>query len=183
MPNVLVLKREIEEKIEKKFSKISIMQAEEEFEQLCFDYGMEFELTDSKEMMNRFDESKEPEPVYKIEVAANRYDLLSLEGLTFALRSFLYKEPQPKISIVNVENPITITVDESTKEVWPVVVAAILRDLNFDQDKYNSFIELQDMLHNNICRWRTLVSMGTHDLDKVEGNISYEAQPPGEISF
>lgn len=25
--------------------------------------------------------------------------------------------------------------------------------------------------------------MGTHDLDKVEGNISYEAQPPGEISF
>lgn len=73
------------------------MEAEEEFEQLCFDYGMEFELTDSKEMMNRFDESKEPEPVYKIEVAANRYDLLSLEGLTFALRSFLYKEPQPKI--------------------------------------------------------------------------------------
>ena len=39
------------------------------------------------------------------------------------------------------------------------------------------------MLHNNICRRRTLVSMGTHDLDKVEGNISYEAQDPTEISF
>lgn len=25
--------------------------------------------------------------------------------------------------------------------------------------------------------------MGTHDLDKVEGNISYEAQDPTEISF
>ncbi len=32
---------------------------------------MEFELTDSKEMMNRFDSDKEPEDVYKIEVAAN----------------------------------------------------------------------------------------------------------------
>jgi len=61
---------------------------------------MEFELTDSKEMMNRGEETKEPEPVYKIEVAANRYDLLSLEGLTYALRSFLYKEPTPKIKFV-----------------------------------------------------------------------------------
>ena len=25
--------------------------------------------------------------------------------------------------------------------------------------------------------------MGTHDLDKVEGSISYEAQDPSEISF
>jgi len=53
---------------------------------------MEFELTDSKEMMNRFDESKEAEPVYKIEVAANWYDLLSLEGLALALWSFLYRD-------------------------------------------------------------------------------------------
>ena len=78
---------------------------------------------------------------------------------------------------------MTVTVDESTQEVRPIVVAAIFRNLNFNQDRYNSFIELQDMLHNNICRRRTLVSMGTHDLDKVEGSISYEAQDPSEISF
>jgi len=121
--------------------------------------------------------------VYKIEVAANRYDLLSLEGLTFALRSFLYKENSPQIKLAQVENPLTVTIDESTTEVRPIVVAAILRNINFTQDRYNSFIELQDMLHNNICRRRTLVSMGTHDLDKVEGSISYEAQDPSEISF
>lgn len=46
---------------------------------------MELEFTDSSEMMNRNEDSKDVEPVYKIEVAANRYDLLSLEGLTFAL--------------------------------------------------------------------------------------------------
>lgn len=103
---------------------------------------MEFELTDSKEMMNWFDEGKEPEPVYKIEVAANRYDLLSLEGLTFALRSFLYNEGTPKIKLIKPENPVSVTIDESTKEVWPIVVAAILRNLNFNQDRYNSFIEL-----------------------------------------
>jgi len=39
------------------------------------------------------------------------------------------------------------------------------------------------LLHHNICRRRTLASMGTHDLDKVEGNITYEALPPEEIDF
>lgn len=95
----------------------------------------------------------------------------------------MYGESTPKISLVKPENPITVTIHESTKEVRPIVVAAILRNLNFNQDRYNSFIELQDLLHNNICRKRTLVSMGTHDLDNVEGNISYEAQPPSEILF
>ena len=142
---------------------------------------MEFELTDSKEMMNRFDEEWEVEDVYKIEVAANRYDLLSLEGLTFALRSFLYKEPTPMVKVANIENPWTITISSSTWEVRPFVVASILRNINFTQDWYNSFIELQDLLHNNICRKWTLASMGTHDLDMIEGQITYEAQSPSEI--
>jgi len=165
----------MEEKLGWSFSKSEITLAHEEFEQLCFDYGMEFELTDSKEMMNRFDSDKEPEDVYKIEVAANWYDLLSLEGLSLTLWSFLYKEPTPKITVKNIENPRTITISSSTEEVRPFVVAAILRNINFNQDWYNSFIELQDLLHNNICWKRTLASMGTHDLDMIEGQITYEA--------
>lgn len=35
----------------------------------------------------------------------------------------------------------------------------------------------------NICRRRTLCSMGTHDYDLVSGPITYEAHPPKDIKF
>ena len=34
-----------------------------------------------------------------------------------------------------------------------------------------------------VNRRRTLVSMGTHDLDTVEGPFTYEAHPPDQIKF
>ena len=33
------------------------------------------------------------------------------------------------------------------------------------------------------CRRRSLVSIGTHDLDTVEGPFTYEALPPEDIKF
>lgn len=40
-----------------------------------------------------------------------------------------------------------------TAAVRPYAVAAVLRDITFTQERYDSFIELQEKLHQNICRW------------------------------
>lgn len=75
-------------------------------------------------------------------------------------------------------------VTASTAQIRPHVVAAVLRNVTFDQDSYASFIDLQDKLHMNICRKRTLVAIGTHDLDTMaDGVVTYDAQPPTEIKF
>ncbi|CAN0350329.1 unnamed protein product, partial [Discosporangium mesarthrocarpum] len=42
---------------------------------------------------------------------------------------------------------------------------------------------LQEKLHQNICRRRTLVAIGAHDLSTVRGPFTYDAQPPSEIEF
>ena len=42
---------------------------------------------------------------------------------------------------------------------------------------------LQDKLHQNIARKRTLVAIGTHDLDTIQGPFKYVAQPPDQIKF
>ena len=42
---------------------------------------------------------------------------------------------------------------------------------------------LQDKLHQNLCRQRTLVAIGTHDLATIRGPFTYEALPPEDISF
>lgn len=63
------------------------------------------------------------------------------------------------------------------------LVAAVLRNVTLTQDAYNSFIDLQDKLHQNIGRKRSLVSIGTHDLDTIQGPFTYDAKAPEEISF
>ena len=113
--------------------------------------------------------------VYKVEVAANRYDLLCLEGIAAAFRAYLEVEALPRYAI---KAPASgkleqIIVKPEVAEVRPYVVGCVLRDITFDIKSYNSFIDLQDKLHHNICRRRTLASMGTHDLDKVKGPVTY----------
>ena len=64
----------------------------EEFDELCFEFGIELDEDTS--------ESKKPEdlaqpPQLKIEIPANRYDMLCFEGIALNLRVFLEKQKLP----------------------------------------------------------------------------------------
>jgi phenylalanyl-tRNA synthetase beta chain len=39
------------------------------------------------------------------------------------------------------------------EEIRPFIVGAVLRNVTFDQFAYDSFIELQDKLHQGLCRY------------------------------
>eukprot|EP00954_Amorphochlora_amoebiformis_P024079 1364065-Amorphochlora_amoeboformis.AAC.2 len=99
--------------------------------------------------------------IYKIEIPANRYDLLCIEGLASALRIFLGKDKRTdfKITTPSDDKILKMTVKKETNQIRPFVVCAVLRDIKFDQARYESFIDLQDKLHTNICRQRTLVAI------------------------
>lgn len=66
------------------------------------------------------------------------------------------------------KKPLQLTVKSETALVRPFAVAAVLRGINFDSTRYSSFIDLQDKLHQNLCRQRSLVAIGTHDLGTVK---------------
>jgi phenylalanyl-tRNA synthetase beta chain len=70
-----------------------------------------------------------------------------------------------------------------TSRIRPYVSGAVLRDITFTKERYESFIALQDKLHQNLARQRTLVSIGTHDLDTLTGPFTYEAHTPEDIRF
>ncbi|GFZ07659.1 tRNA synthetase beta subunit family protein [Actinidia rufa] len=129
--------------------------------------------------------TEDEEVIYKIEVAANRYDLLCLEGLAQALRTFIGLDPIPVYTVASIkgESMLKMHVKPETSLIRPYVVCAVLRGITFDEVRYNSFIDLQDRLHQNICRRRSLVAIGTHDLDTIEGPFTYEALPPSQINF
>ncbi|CAN0103892.1 unnamed protein product, partial [Ectocarpus fasciculatus] len=125
--------------------------------------------------------------VYKIDIPANRYDLLCIEGLARALRVFLGKEDSPVFRTVEPAGGAStrqkITVGSGAAKIRPYVVCAVLRGVNFNAKSYKSFMDLQDKLHQNICRRRTLVAIGAHDLNTVKGPFRYDAVPPSDIDF
>ncbi|KAA8593744.1 hypothetical protein FQN60_004578, partial [Etheostoma spectabile] len=164
---------------------------DEEFDELCFEFGLELdEITSEREIISREQGDSKASGasdviLYKIDVPANRYDLLCLEGLVRGLQVFKNKLEAPRyrrVSPVSGE-PQKLFITKETVAVRPHAVAAVLRNITFTQERYDSFIELQDKLHQNICRKRSLVAIGTHDLDTICGPFTYTAKPPGDISF
>ncbi|KFY32873.1 hypothetical protein V495_08648 [Pseudogymnoascus sp. VKM F-4514 (FW-929)] len=156
----------------------------EEFEELCFEFGIELD-EDTTDSPRPIVNGKEEAPQLKIEIPANRYDMLCFEGIALMLQIFLGKFPLPNYRLVTPSSGElqTLTVSKETAEVRPYVSAAILRNVTFTQASYDSFIALQDKLHANLARNRTLASIGTHDLDTLQGPFTYEALPPKDISF
>ncbi|KAJ3085255.1 phenylalanine--tRNA ligase subunit beta [Quaeritorhiza haematococci] len=163
----------------------------EEFEELCFEFGIELEDdTTEKEMASKDGNAEKAKDlsdrgIYRIDIPANRADLLCVEGLSRAIKAYLGKQKTITYKCVAPKNGQyqQLHVKAETSSVRPYVVAAILRDITFTQLRYESFIDLQDKLHNNICRKRTLVAIGTHDLETIQGPFSYEALPPKDIKF
>ena len=214
MPTVAVEKEVL-------FAHMGRSYSDEAFDELCFEFGIELdEITSEREEVVKQQQQQQTAGgssssssssslskknqqalealstavVYKIDVPANRYDLLCVEGLSRALRIFLgdmdapvYETtivPSSSSSSSSSSSMISMTVKkQNTDKIRPFVVCAILRDIEFDQARYDSFIDLQDQLHRNLCRQRTLVAIGTHDLDSVQPPFFYDARAPQDIEF
>lgn len=186
MPTISVPRDEL-------FASLGKVYTDEEFDELCFDFGIELdEVTTEKAVLGRdkvlqgVGAEEEEKVIYRIEIPANRYDLLCLEGLTMSLLVFLGKLDLPRYVLAPPVDGVSrqrMVIRPETAQVRPFGLAAVLRGISFSRTSYNSFIDLQDKLHQNLGRRRTLISMGTHDLDTIEGPFSYEALPPELIKF
>lgn len=177
MPTIAVDKYALYEALGRKYTT-------EEFDELCFDFGIELdEDTENDERPTTNGEKEAPQ--LKIEIPANRYDMLCYEGISLMLNIFLHRQKAPQYTLKAPANGQiqTITVSKDTTRIRPYISGAILRNIKFDKARYDSFIALQDKLHQNLARQRTLVAIGTHDLDTIKGPFTYEALAPKDIKF
>ncbi|KAL8686388.1 MAG: hypothetical protein Q9218_007143, partial [Villophora microphyllina] len=126
----------------------------EEFDELCFDFGIELD-EDTSLSQRPVVNGKQEAAQLKIEIPANRYDMLCFEGISLMLNIFLGKQTSPDYRLV-------------------APPKGELQVINVDKE---------DKLHQNLARQRSLVAIGTHDLDTIEGPFSYEALPPEDIQF
>ncbi len=117
-----------------------------------------------------------------VEFFPDRPDLLSVEGLARAMRSFLGIEKGLKRYTIR-ESSIHMKVDSSVKKVRPFISAAAVRDVKMSENLIISMMELQEKLHFSVGKDRKKVAIGLHNLDAVTPPFTYKAVKPGDISF
>jgi phenylalanyl-tRNA synthetase beta chain len=113
--------------------------------------------------------------IWAVDIPANRHDLLCMEGLIKALQIFegkskgvtyLMKNHLSRnvmadgVAIPGKSANVQLFVKKGVSEVRPFMVSAILRNIKFTPASLQSFIDYQDKMHQNICRRRTLASIG-----------------------
>lgn len=100
---------------------------DEAFDVLCFEFGIELDdITSEKQLKQREQQGQDKDysahsdaVLYKIDVPANRYDLLCVEGIARALRIFMEKERPPVYTLTpRAAGAHEVVVKSSTKVRW-----------------------------------------------------------------
>lgn len=115
-----------------------------------------------------------------VETTSDRIDLLSVEGIARNFRSYYKNEKGLKKYALKDEG--FRMVDEGV-ESRPELVAAVVKGVNLDTAAFKSLIQLQEKLHGTFGRDRKKVSIGVHDMEKIEFPLRYVGVEPRDTSF
>ena len=117
-----------------------------------------------------------------VEFFPDRPDLLSTEGVARALRAFT--EQELGLTDYKINKPTThMFVSPEVLGVRPFVLGGIVRGIKLDDAAIKCVMELQEKLHVTLGRKRKKVSIGIHDLAKVQGPFSYDVCSEHEPAF
>ncbi len=118
----------------------------------------------------------------KLEVAHNRPDLLSPEGVARVLKGFLGIEiglPRYEPSV----SGVTVEVDRSVKSIRPFIAAGVVTNVKLTDEIVASLMQVQEKLHASLCRNRRRGSIGVYDFDTIEPPVRYTTTLPDGIRF
>ncbi len=116
-----------------------------------------------------------------VEFFPDRPDLFSIEGVARAMRGFLEIETGlPRYDVG--DSKVSIMIDESIKSIRPHLACAVVRGLHLDGSSIEPLMSLQENLHWGVGRDRKKVSIGVHDLSKIQPPFVYKAADP-KIEF
>jgi len=117
-----------------------------------------------------------------VEVYPNRPDLLSMQGFSRAISMFIGKGKIKKYHVKKSKD-YKIIIDKSVKEVRPYTACAVIRKINFDDEKIKEVIDIQERLHGSYGRDRRRLAIGIYPLEKIKFPIKFLAKKPEEIRF
>ncbi|MDP3734318.1 MAG: phenylalanine--tRNA ligase subunit beta [Nanoarchaeota archaeon] len=117
-----------------------------------------------------------------VQIFPNRPDLLSEQGFSRALSSFIGVKTGLRKYTVKQSNHKVI-VDPSVTGIRPFTACAIVKGLHFDSETLRQLIQLQEKLHVTYGRKRKKAAIGIYPLEKITFPVTYKADLPHKIIF
>lgn len=117
-----------------------------------------------------------------VEIFPNRPDLLSEQGFARALSSFL----EIKTGLIDYKakkSNYKMIIDKSVKKIRPYTACAVIKNLNFDDEKIKEIIQIQEKLHVTFGRNRKKAAIGIYPLEHIKMPIYFKADLPEKIKF
>lgn len=157
------------------------MITEFEYEDFCGMMGFRMEKQEMLDALAMY--GTPPEGVGKAEIFPNRPDMLSIEGISRALRGFIGIETGLKQYPV-FQSGISVKVnDMSLSDIRPFCSFAVVDRVSLDDFSLASMMQLQEKLHMTHGRRRRKASIGIYDLGTVTPPLTYGALEPSRIEF
>lgn len=117
-----------------------------------------------------------------VEIFPNRPDLLSEQGLSRAIASFLgIKKGLAEFNIK--KSDYKVIVEKSAKDARPFTSCAVVKGLKLDDAKIKEIIQIQEKLHVTFGRNRKKVAIGVYPLNKIEFPVKLIGEDPKKITF
>ena len=163
MPTITLSRKEIEKEIGKK---ISLEELKDRISML----GTDLEKIEGDEIV--------------VEIFPNRPDMLSEQGFSRALSSFLgIKKGIRNYVVRKGGNNYKVKVEDIVKNVRPYTACAIIKGLKLDDEKIKEIIQIQEKLHITFGRNRKKLAIGIYPLENISLPITYTAKKPLNIQF
>ncbi len=112
----------------------------------------------------------------------NRPDLWSAEGVARELQGrYGSKKGVPRYDVK--PSGLVVRVDRKMKNIRPLTVCAVVKNLNINPDVLSQMIQLQEKISITFGRNRKEVAIGVYDLHKINGPIKFTSVKPDGIRF
>lgn len=139
------------------------------------------ELKDRISMLGT-DLEKIEENEIEVEIFPNRPDMLSEQGFARAFSSFIgVKTGLRKYEVK--ESGEKVIIEKSVNKVRPFTACAIVKNLQFDEEKIKEIVQIQEKLHITYGRNRKKAAIGVYPMEKINFPITYKADTPSDIKF
>ena len=140
----------------------------QELEKVLFDMGMELENLTEDDL--------------KVEITAERIDLITPEGLARAIncyQGFVKNYQDVKVK----KGDYIHNVNPSVKKYRAFTRSFVVKGLKFSDEDIKSLMWTQEKLHDTYGRKRKKVAVGVYDLNKIRFPVNYCAKKPNDINF
>ncbi|MBT4935793.1 phenylalanine--tRNA ligase subunit beta [Candidatus Woesearchaeota archaeon] len=118
----------------------------------------------------------------EVEIFPNRPDMLSEQGFARAFSSFIGVKKGLREYVVK-ESDYNVIIENSVSNVRPYTACAIIKGIQFDDEKIKEIIQIQEKMHVTFGRNRKKAAIGLYPLNKITFPVTYKAEDPTKFKF